>query len=267
MPLPSTGAISLSDLRSEFGGSIPTKLNDYYRNAGLVDRTVTAIPTSGTLSLSMFYGTANAINFSVVASKTGSSTGSIVMPTGIKLGDIIIVGWRASDSSPTEVGSGFRMISYAGNDNGLYSSSGTSLSYALATGNESGATISGWSVNSGGLYAVYILRPSRDIRSTTSVDTGSYAGINNSPSYTITTSLAEADATTIAVSVMGSWSTGISGTFSPTTSTILDYTDGNNAIRLYMYIQNPASVTPVDCVSNFNNGNVNSTSTGYIAAR
>jgi len=52
MTLQSSGAISLSDIAAEFGGSTPHSLSEYYG----VD---TGVPSSGTISFSDFYGTSN----------------------------------------------------------------------------------------------------------------------------------------------------------------------------------------------------------------
>jgi len=54
MALPSSGAISLNDVATEFGGSTPHSLNEYYG----VD---TGVPSSGTISLSDFYGTSSGV--------------------------------------------------------------------------------------------------------------------------------------------------------------------------------------------------------------
>ena len=56
MTLPSSGTISINNLASEFGGSSPHALSEYYRNGGLVSSGNTNVPTSGALSLSDFYG-------------------------------------------------------------------------------------------------------------------------------------------------------------------------------------------------------------------
>jgi hypothetical protein len=56
MTLPSSGSISLSQIRTEFGGSTPTNLSSYYRGGAYVPSTATSVPTSGAISLSQFYG-------------------------------------------------------------------------------------------------------------------------------------------------------------------------------------------------------------------
>lgn len=62
MPLPASGAISLNDLQTEFGGSNPIAITEYYRGGSLVpDISVnSAVPTSGQISLSSFYSAAQA---------------------------------------------------------------------------------------------------------------------------------------------------------------------------------------------------------------
>ena len=52
MPLPSSGAISLNDIATEFGGTAPHSISEYYDVA-------TGVPASGTIAFSDFHGTAN----------------------------------------------------------------------------------------------------------------------------------------------------------------------------------------------------------------
>lgn len=69
MTLQTSGAISLLDIQNEFGGSSPTKISEYYRNGSYVPGTYyfkggsyainTSVPTSGTIDLADFYGTAD----------------------------------------------------------------------------------------------------------------------------------------------------------------------------------------------------------------
>lgn len=57
MTLQSSGAISLDNIRAEFGGSTPVNLNDYYRSGAIVSNSVVNnnIPTTGSIALSDFY--------------------------------------------------------------------------------------------------------------------------------------------------------------------------------------------------------------------
>ena len=65
MTLPSSGPLSLSDIQTEFGGSNPIGINEYYAGGGLVPAgtsgTYGAVPTSGQISIQNFYGTSNYI--------------------------------------------------------------------------------------------------------------------------------------------------------------------------------------------------------------
>jgi len=59
MPIPGPGtAISMTTIATEFGGTVPHSLNEYYRGGGLVPNIPTnaAIPTSGTIAMGNFYG-------------------------------------------------------------------------------------------------------------------------------------------------------------------------------------------------------------------
>ena len=72
MPIPGPGpSISMTTIATEFGGSVPHSLSEYYRGGGLVPNTPTnaAIPTSGTISMGNFYGSANrvAVNLTIAS--------------------------------------------------------------------------------------------------------------------------------------------------------------------------------------------------------
>mgnify|MGYP003625706057 FL=1 len=54
MALPSSGALSLSQIQTEFGGSNPISLSEYYGAAS-------GIPSSGAIDINSFYGKSNAI--------------------------------------------------------------------------------------------------------------------------------------------------------------------------------------------------------------
>jgi hypothetical protein len=63
MALPTSGPLSLTDIQTEFGGTNPISLNEYYAGGGLVPSGTTgtngAVPSSGAISINSFYGTAN----------------------------------------------------------------------------------------------------------------------------------------------------------------------------------------------------------------
>ena len=58
MAIPASGTVSLSDIQTEFGGSNPISISEYYSAAG-------GVPASGEISVSDFYGTsAGAVSMS-----------------------------------------------------------------------------------------------------------------------------------------------------------------------------------------------------------
>ena len=65
MALPDSGAISLNEIATQYGGSAPHSLKDYYRNGteGVPDTASTqSIPESGEIGLKDFYGSAETNN-------------------------------------------------------------------------------------------------------------------------------------------------------------------------------------------------------------
>ena len=80
MTIASSGALSISDISSEFGGSGARSLSDYYAGAGLVaagtkDPDGNAIPSSGTIKISDFYACSKFVaqSFSSLTSSTTST--------------------------------------------------------------------------------------------------------------------------------------------------------------------------------------------------
>lgn len=67
MALQASGAISLSEIRGEFGGSAPDSISEYYGAD-------TGVPASGTISFSDFYGTSAAPTETSQASSTHTGT-------------------------------------------------------------------------------------------------------------------------------------------------------------------------------------------------
>lgn len=60
MPLPTSGQIAISNLRSEFGDTPGEDgLNEYYRGGAYVSWNNSNVPTSGQIALSNFYGAQN----------------------------------------------------------------------------------------------------------------------------------------------------------------------------------------------------------------
>jgi hypothetical protein len=65
MPLPTSGPLSLNDIKGEFGGPTSPSLGDYYAGGTYVPAgtsgTNGAVPSSGTISINNFYGTSSAV--------------------------------------------------------------------------------------------------------------------------------------------------------------------------------------------------------------
>ena len=65
MPLPTSGPLSLNDIQTEFGGTNPISLNEYYAGGANVPAgtsgTNGAVPSSGTISINNFYGTSKIV--------------------------------------------------------------------------------------------------------------------------------------------------------------------------------------------------------------
>jgi hypothetical protein len=73
MALPTSGPLTLQNIQTEFGGTNPIGLNEYYAGGGLVPAgtsgTNGAVPSSGAISINNFYGTANFLQL-VISSNT-----------------------------------------------------------------------------------------------------------------------------------------------------------------------------------------------------
>lgn len=125
MTLPSSGALSLSQITEEFGqlstGNGKPDLNEYYRGGLLVTATSvnSSIPTSGSLSLSNFYGAAefmrlDPVNASIgvaVTNLTGTlgsarmqfqTSGTITYITAAGSGGSIVVDGKDFWGTPTD---------------------------------------------------------------------------------------------------------------------------------------------------------------------
>lgn len=101
MALQSSGAISLNDIQTEFGGSNPISLSEYYRNGGLVTSNNTNVPTSGTISLSNFYGAVKQFSFNITSNISQANLYSLA----------ISAGWNGSDPILATIDSGIYVYS------------------------------------------------------------------------------------------------------------------------------------------------------------
>ena len=111
MALPLTGPISLTDIQTEFGGSNPLSLSDYYKGGSYVLDTDYApnVPTSGAISLSDFYGARRTTITTITYSTLGDNI--FVAPPSI-VGNLVVTmtggggGGGGPDSQPGYSGYG-----------------------------------------------------------------------------------------------------------------------------------------------------------------
>lgn len=100
MALQASGPISLSDIQTEFGGTNPISLSEYYAGGVYVPSGTGSIPSSGTISLSDFYGTSAAL---VVTVTEAAFDGGGFECKGFSLQNT----YRVSDSSSPSTHSAF----------------------------------------------------------------------------------------------------------------------------------------------------------------
>jgi len=74
MAIPASGPIGIqNDIVTEFGGTAPHGLTEYYRGAGLVGPANTGVPASGQIAIGNFYGAANRVALALtIASNTNN---------------------------------------------------------------------------------------------------------------------------------------------------------------------------------------------------
>lgn len=111
MALPSSGPLSLADIQTEFGGSNPIGLSEYYAGGSRVPSGTTgtygAVPSSGAISILNFYGTSALpplVGQTSPSSVSATSSASQNMTTGSTTASIVSGGtgpytysWSVSD--------------------------------------------------------------------------------------------------------------------------------------------------------------------------
>jgi len=89
MALPVSGPLSLSQIQTEFGGSNPISLSEYYRGGAFVTNNNTSVPTSGAISISNFYGAVKQFAFTINTNYTTTQDLRTLA---------IAAGWNQSDA-------------------------------------------------------------------------------------------------------------------------------------------------------------------------
>jgi hypothetical protein len=96
MALQSSGAISLSDIQDEFGGSNPISLSEYYRDGSYVTSNNTGVPTSGQIQFDDFYGAVRQFSYTFSSSVKEVNLNSTLTAAG----------WNGSDPVTVTIASG-----------------------------------------------------------------------------------------------------------------------------------------------------------------
>ena len=92
MALQSSGAISLSDIQTEFGGENPISLSEYYRDGDYTTSNNTSVPTSGAISLSNFYDASGEITVTSEALINGLSNRKQMLASDfVSAGGILVI--------------------------------------------------------------------------------------------------------------------------------------------------------------------------------
>lgn len=93
MALPTSGALTLADIQTEFGGSNPISLSEYYAGGSYVaagtSGTNGAIPSSGTISISNFYGTSAYIPPTNLTQKAIFGYGYAGSTPGVRINNLV----------------------------------------------------------------------------------------------------------------------------------------------------------------------------------
>jgi hypothetical protein len=102
MAIPTSGAISFDTIQTEFGGTNPISLNEYYAGGSFVQAgasgTNGAVPSSGAISMNQFYGTFKPAPPGQQAFITEGCY-TWVAPTGVTSVSVVTVGASRGDAS------------------------------------------------------------------------------------------------------------------------------------------------------------------------
>jgi hypothetical protein len=91
MAIPPSGTISIQQLQTEFGGTNPISLSEYYRNGAYVTANNTGVPTSGASRLSAFRGTVRQFAFTISGNHDRANLRSLAVSAGWNQSDFLNV--------------------------------------------------------------------------------------------------------------------------------------------------------------------------------
>jgi len=96
MALPSSGTISLNDIQTEFGGTNPISMSEYYRGGSFVTDNNTSVPTSGTIDMGDFYGAVKLFSFTISTDTQEANLSTLATAAG----------WNGTDPVSATISSG-----------------------------------------------------------------------------------------------------------------------------------------------------------------
>ncbi|MDB9962825.1 hypothetical protein OAD41_00175 [bacterium] len=191
MAIQSSGLITLQDIEDEFGGTGSIGLSEYYRNGSYVTSNNTSVPTSGAISLSNFYGALKRVTSLSIANhaNTNGDLTTVTLPTGLQVGDILVAS-RSSTTSSSSLPSGWTLINFAYNSNGISKNWGSLLAYKVVTStSESGTSVGSFGNGGNDTGAtVWAIRPNIPASQINIVDVFGYAGTSGGGNTTINAS-------------------------------------------------------------------------------
>lgn len=163
MTLPASGPLSLANIQTEFGGSNPISMNEYYRGGAFVTANNTGVPTSGVISVNNFYGTtrriaipltisSNTYNYDVYANRGGTYVAGISDIT-VTINNSILVGSTSTGAYAMSV-----LNSFAGGDTVTIVNNGVIQGMGGEGGASQFAAQSGGNPGAGGGNALYVNR-------------------------------------------------------------------------------------------------------------
>jgi hypothetical protein len=108
MALQSSGAISLANLQTEFGGSNPISLSEYYRNGSYVTDNNSGVPVSGIIQLDDFYGAVKQFAFTISSNySTPQDLRTLALAAGWNGSDYLVATLTGKISSNTTSSAAF----------------------------------------------------------------------------------------------------------------------------------------------------------------
>jgi hypothetical protein len=149
MALPGSGPLSFSAIQTEFGGSNPIALSEYYRGGAYVGSGAPNVPTSGAIALSTFYSaqaavvlniTSSTSNYNILTAATaaGYNAATDTTPIIVNVATSVVVSGSGTYAMRTGVlnASSSLTINITGSINGYTGADGTAVANVGSVGGD-----------------------------------------------------------------------------------------------------------------------------------